>query len=540
MFLCLRGGRVFHCTQRVLPFPVDSIDMKRPRGRSGEALNVATVDKIDGPVEPTLASLVHPMAPADFMRDVFRQKAYAVKVHPNLRQQRLELLKDLMDGFHPVKMLEQSNSESISVWMFVDPERTQLKSIKVDAAHAKTCYDAGHSLYFRGSEVLESTFLPPVAAQLGFGFGANHRDGARRSEIEVFASRVGHVTGWHFDFQENFTVQLRGRKKWSFAKASVPHPHRACATHFTDDANVRSLHTQHQFARLHDPAFCGVPDGIEETCESVILQEGDVLYHPAGVWHKVETVEADSNSLSINMSFFPASWGEVVLDTLAQRFVSDALFRERMTFTSTADAQKQLQRRLAAVPALLADVHPNDVIPTAVANSTDADGNARRITAVVWNEDGSVTVEATANPPVSLGGAAPLPPMVKRTTMGVLSQTEDFFAPAVETANAASLDSDDEDDEDAPRVIGGAPGVFEPPAGSVRFDYHSNFAAIDAAGGAPQVHVAFFVAEKHEPAFRPLALMSQAAPCPVERLKVPKELVRLLLMLGYLRPAQQP
>ncbi len=32
-----------------------------------------------------------------------------------------------------------------------------------------------------------------------------------RSEVEVFASRKGHVTDWHFDFMENFTFQLRGR-----------------------------------------------------------------------------------------------------------------------------------------------------------------------------------------------------------------------------------------------------------------------------------------------------------------------------------------
>lgn len=33
-------------------------------------------------------------------------------------------------------------------------------------------------------------------------------------EIETFVARKGNFTDWHTDFQENFTVQLKGKKTW--------------------------------------------------------------------------------------------------------------------------------------------------------------------------------------------------------------------------------------------------------------------------------------------------------------------------------------
>ena len=33
-----------------------------------------------------------------------------------------------------------------------------------------------------------------------------------------------HLTNWHTDFQENLTLQLRGKKKWRLKQGSVKHP----------------------------------------------------------------------------------------------------------------------------------------------------------------------------------------------------------------------------------------------------------------------------------------------------------------------------
>jgi quercetin dioxygenase-like cupin family protein len=38
---------------------------------------------------------------------------------------------------------------------------------------------------------------------------------------------------------------------------------------------------------------------LEKNCTEVILNEGDILYHPAGIWHSVKSEE---DSISINFS----------------------------------------------------------------------------------------------------------------------------------------------------------------------------------------------------------------------------------------------
>ena len=42
-----------------------------------------------------------------------------------------------------------------------------------------------------------------------------------RGEVEVFASRAGHTTRWHWDYMNaNFTLQLRGTKQpWGLFQA---------------------------------------------------------------------------------------------------------------------------------------------------------------------------------------------------------------------------------------------------------------------------------------------------------------------------------
>jgi hypothetical protein len=40
------------------------------------------------------------------------------------------------------------------------------------------------------------------------------------------------VTDWHFDFQENWTLQLKGKKRWRLRASGVTHPLRGCTPHY--------------------------------------------------------------------------------------------------------------------------------------------------------------------------------------------------------------------------------------------------------------------------------------------------------------------
>ncbi len=56
------------------------------------------------------------------------------------------------------------------------------------------------------------------------GGGRWPQGGDVRGEIECFASCKGHVTDWHADYQENFTFQLKGKKKWTLKARQLAPP----------------------------------------------------------------------------------------------------------------------------------------------------------------------------------------------------------------------------------------------------------------------------------------------------------------------------
>jgi hypothetical protein len=144
-----------------------------------------------------------------------------------------ELLASYFEQGDVRALCEASPSEGISAWLR-DAQRADFppaadappgSSVKVDADAAATLHAAGGaSLYFRAPPRAAAALVPAVAEALGLAPAALYYDaaqGAPRGEVEVFASRAGHTTGWHTDFQQNFTLQLRGRKAWRLLPGQV-------------------------------------------------------------------------------------------------------------------------------------------------------------------------------------------------------------------------------------------------------------------------------------------------------------------------------
>lgn len=132
--------------------------------------------------------------------------------------------KKLMDGLDLATLLEKSPSEGIMVWCKnVDPAAASshcvaLDSVTVDEKTALKMHEMGAALYFRAPEEVSDAVLTGLCTSLGMNFSSFFSDGERRSETETFVARKGHVTGWHTDFQNNFTIQLRGSRKWRLRK----------------------------------------------------------------------------------------------------------------------------------------------------------------------------------------------------------------------------------------------------------------------------------------------------------------------------------
>jgi ribosomal protein L16 Arg81 hydroxylase len=259
-------------------------------------------------------------------------------------EKRVALLTSQLFELDIAQLLENSASDEIQVWLGSQKQPADNHSreisgaIKVsDPAQAHALYKAGHSLYCRAPGELEEATVKPLMNELGFGLNSDANpatDRFSRGEVEMFYSRAGHLTDTHTDFQENFTVQLSGIKKWTFRRSPVDAPLRGYTPHFGKAQGQDVKETQLKAAGACIPqmkrstasstltglqsadkkAAANANDASEEYC-SVILHPGDVLYHPAGVFHKVECIE---DSIAINISLYAASAAEVFCSALQQ------------------------------------------------------------------------------------------------------------------------------------------------------------------------------------------------------------------------------
>lgn len=428
------------------PFPpILSVNRNLRSQMTSNFVEVVEVKEVV-PITPSLSSFLGPLSTEDFLRGTYQPtrdgndfesvagrggqglppKSLVVKLPDTAsdedRAKRLSFLKSHMFNFHPVRMLETSGSmtsgSGVNVWLTPDKSTStaeipsKISTLKVDdASKAALLYKSGNSLYFRASDELESEFVPTLLGDLGHSIPSSmfYRDGAKRGEIETFASHIGHTTPWHWDFQENFTVQLRGSKTWYlFAgdeSTTIASPHRAMALHFgtaseavlNPIAFLENCRVQHMQHALHKNASMGrfqggPPADVLQRCVAVTLQPGDVLYHPAGVWHQVATVpplhNAGEASLSINVSLFPETYAEHVAEGLYHQMVSQFHWRQRMDCRNYKSNLHQLNlRRSSLMQEGLATsfIQPSELLPPALYSIT-------RPYAAVGNKEGIVTV----------------------------------------------------------------------------------------------------------------------------------------------------
>ena len=211
------------------------------------------------------------------------------------------------------------------------PTFAAIDSLKLDdAASAMTAHAAGASLYFQSSKEAASAYVPAMSECLGQAFSAYY-DSAQaehRGEIEVFVSRGGHVTYWHYDFQENFTLQLRGRKRWRLKAGAVASVLRGATPHFRTAEDV--IEQQVKAARLAGDSSFSFWPGAEFFADADVIElaPGDALYFPAGGWHQVEAVD---DSLSINISLSSLTWAELGGAAVRHLLTKDDGWRQMIT-----------------------------------------------------------------------------------------------------------------------------------------------------------------------------------------------------------------
>jgi hypothetical protein len=166
-------------------------------------------------------------------------------------------------------------------------------------------FDAGATLCVAQIECRVPSLVPFLAAikrQLGY---------PGRVSFNAYLSPPGSGFNWHFDSRIASTLQIEGTKRWRYsAHPAIAWP-RANGTLRADGTPQYADPTvvAHDWERLV---------GFDEADVSeVLLEPGDLLIIPAGVWH--EACGGTGGSLALNLSFTPIAY------TLLVRNLLDAL-----------------------------------------------------------------------------------------------------------------------------------------------------------------------------------------------------------------------
>ena len=169
-----------------------------------------------------MKQLLWPLNIDEFMREYWKKRVFSTKLESGARFNKL--IKNLLFDLNLTELMENTSSDSIHVWMKElssnendsnKPSTKQLSSFTMeDPSTVMTIWNSVEkaiSLYFRAPPEASHLLVESATKELGLNFGGYFPDENLKGEIETFVSKKDNVTDWHFDFQENFTFQLKGR-----------------------------------------------------------------------------------------------------------------------------------------------------------------------------------------------------------------------------------------------------------------------------------------------------------------------------------------
>lgn len=348
--------------------------------------------------EELLRRFLAPMDVDTFQKMAWARSAVAAHGSPNRFR---ALIRDFMHDLDLTALLQDTPTERIHAWMRrvqnegapsegggSSSEPPPLESITVDPEAALTLARNGAGLYFRAPVELEDLLVPGFCNGLRAGFAGRYAgDNKPRGEIETFIAGKGHVTGWHTDFQHNFTFQLRGTKTWRFKKGPVENNVRALTPHYRSRSNYEQQMKLHLISDPSNEEF-KPPDDFFKDAEEIILSPGSVLYHPAGIWHHVECTS--DNTVSINVSLTCATWADFISDGLRQLFWSSPVLRApTVGIAANPSAAKQAaEAALAEMRRRVSALSVEDLLPPAFLDARPP----RRVDIATSRFEGSLAV----------------------------------------------------------------------------------------------------------------------------------------------------
>ena len=100
---------------------------------------------------------------------------------------------------------------------------------------------------------------------------------------------------------------------------------------------------------------------------TVILNEGDIMYHPAGIWHSVESV---TDSISINFSMRQVRGADFIVNALRMQLLKDIDMRRGIRFAPDDPNNiafiASLKESFKKASKFISKLHPQQLLPPAI------------------------------------------------------------------------------------------------------------------------------------------------------------------------------
>jgi hypothetical protein len=231
------------------------------------------------------------------------------------------------------------------------PGELRSSAIRATPDQAGPLFDAGATLCVSQLETRVPSLAPFAAAvkrQLGF---------IGKASFNAYLSPAGSGFNWHFDGRIASTLQIEGSKVWRFTnEPAIAWPR--------GNGSVRADGTPQYTDPIQTQDWERLTSFDEHDVTEVLLEPGDLLILPAGIWH--EACGGTGGSLALNLSFTPVSATLLVRELLDSLLAADPGWRSpapvlRGSEPGTVDADgvaaitHQLQRAAAALGSLAGD-----------------------------------------------------------------------------------------------------------------------------------------------------------------------------------------
>lgn len=275
-----------------------------------------------------LSRLLAPLGLQRFFAEYWQQRSLHLEIAP-------DVFEGIVAEVGPLDIPRMAGLATQGCQAWLSNQHMAHSVFPVGPSDAQAFYDAGATLYFLNIPVTRLTD------------GAADCLGVPRDRViaSVFVTPPGGGASLHFDKNENFTIQLTGKKQW----------------HVGDRPSLRNAPESHIWGRDLKGRLALLSSEISDQPRCLVdLIPGSLLYVPRGTVHGTEAGEA---SWSLNISYTGFMWVDLLCDRLRHELLKMPEWRGSVLgVRPTSAVEAQLGNRLPALLLRLSEVLKPEMI----------------------------------------------------------------------------------------------------------------------------------------------------------------------------------